>query len=57
MPTVAVSEESKRYLETLRKKVPADKIPSTQKLVGSILSFIRLKEDDFISKYKELEPM
>ena len=53
LPTVYLSEESKNYLEKLRRKVPAEKVPTLKRTVGLSLEFIRDREEEFIDWVKE----
>jgi hypothetical protein len=56
LPTIAVDEATKKYLESLKKKLPTEEIPPMRELMSSIVAFIREKEDEFISRYNELKP-
>ena len=53
MPTVYLSEDSKNYLEKLRRRIPAEKVPTLKKTVGLGLEFIRDREEEFIEWVKE----
>lgn len=53
MPTVYVSEDSKNYLENLRRRLPTEKVPTLKRTVGLSLEFIRDREEEFIDWVKE----
>lgn len=54
MPTVSINEESKKYLESLRKKIPLEeKVPTLKATTELVLRFIKFKEREFIDWAKE----
>jgi hypothetical protein len=53
MPTVFVDDESKKYLEFLRRKIPTEKVLTLKSLIELLLKFIRGKEEEFIKWVKE----
>ncbi|MEM2174872.1 MAG: hypothetical protein QXI58_04540 [Candidatus Micrarchaeia archaeon] len=54
MPTISINEESKKYLENLRRKIPMEeKVPTIKKTAELIFQFIKTREDEFVKWAKE----
>jgi len=54
MPTVSINEESKKYLESLRRKIPTeDKVPTLKKTAELAFLFIKMREQEFVKWAKE----
>ena len=49
-----MSEESKKYLEKLRREIPTEEAPSLKRTTDLALQFIREKEEEFIDWVKEI---
>ena len=48
MPSVSVSESTKKYLEKMRKRIGKDKIPNIKEITEKMVSFVQDNEEAFI---------
>ncbi len=55
VPTITVSEDDKKYIEKLRKKIPFDKVPFVKRTIELVLRFIEERESDFLKWVGERE--
>ena len=53
MPTVATDEETKKYLDMLRKRVLSDRVPTLKETIEVITRFIKHREKEFLDWAKE----
>jgi len=54
LPTISINEESKKYLENLRRKIPTEeKVPTLKKTAELIFQFIKTREQEFVNWAKE----
>ncbi|MDI6691507.1 MAG: hypothetical protein QME50_06570 [Candidatus Bathyarchaeota archaeon] len=53
MPTIFIDEESKKFLESLRRKIPAEKVPTLKSTAELVLRFLKLREKEFVEWAKE----
>lgn len=54
LPAVQLSEDGKKYLEQLRKKILRDRVPTLKATMELVLRFIKLEEDKFIEMAEKL---
>ncbi|MDI6798975.1 MAG: hypothetical protein QMD12_03230 [Candidatus Aenigmarchaeota archaeon] len=53
VPTIFIDEESKKFLESLRRKIPAEKVPTLKSTAELVLRFLKLREKEFVEWAKE----
>jgi hypothetical protein len=54
MPSISIDEESKKFLESLRRKIPMEeKVPTLKSTAELVVQFIKLKEQEFVDWAKK----
>ena len=53
MPTVSVSEDTKKYLDRIRRLAPRDNLPNLKEISDLVISFVKEHEKEFLDSIKE----